>query len=72
MTIVPVTKVGKTGQSGTEHRFESLAVLSGQGEVELEVMLDLLQCTQTLKTSSFRSDLRVLSLTSRSSSASGR
>ncbi len=54
MSIIPVTEVGKTSQSGTEHRFESLAVLSGQGEVELEVLLDLLQRTQTPKIDSSR------------------
>lgn len=41
-STIPVSKGGKTGQPWTEQGLQSFAVLDGQAEVELEVLIDLL------------------------------
>ena len=46
---VPVAEVGQTGEARAEYGLEGLARLVGEGEVELEVVFDLLQgCQQRL------------------------
>lgn len=38
----PVTKVSETCEARSEYRFQSLPILASQGEVELQIVFDLL------------------------------